>query len=67
MTAQQFNQQYPIGTAFKFFPIMGLPAFEETTTRSEAWALGHGAAVVKVEGRAGGVSIEHLELIEVPK
>jgi hypothetical protein len=34
----------------------------QTKTRSEAWALGHGAVVVKVEGRAGGVDITHLEV-----
>lgn len=63
MTAEQFNQKYPIGTAFKYYPIKGLPDFDETATRSEAWALGHGDVVVKVEGRTGGVLIEHLEAL----
>lgn len=46
----------------RVYPV--LPAdegeFEETVIRSEPWLLGHGAAVVKVEGRSGGVSIKHV-------
>jgi hypothetical protein len=34
---------------------------ERVKVRSEAWRLGHGAVVVKVTGRAGGVLIEHLQ------
>ena len=32
-----------------------------TKIRSEPWQLGHGEWVVKVEGKAGGVSISHLK------
>jgi hypothetical protein len=60
MTAEQFNAEHPIGTAFRFYPVAGLKEFETTKTRSEAWELGDGHPVVKVEGRAGGVSIHHL-------
>jgi hypothetical protein len=34
--------------------------------RSEAWALGHGAVVVKVTGHAGGVLVEHLQVLPPP-
>jgi hypothetical protein len=60
MTAEQFNAKYPVGTACQFHPIIDEPHFEATKTRSEAWTLGHGAAVVKVEGRTGCVLLEAL-------
>lgn len=60
MTPEEFDKKYPIGTKFKYYPISGSPEFDEVETRSIAWALGHGAVVVKVTGRAGGVSISHL-------
>lgn len=37
----------------------------ETVTRSVAWPLGHGAPVVKVDGYAGGISLEHIDPIGV--
>lgn len=61
MTAQEFNEIYPVGTAVTYFPIMGEEG-RETKTRSEAWELGHGAVVVLVEGQTGGVSIDHLAI-----
>jgi hypothetical protein len=60
MTAEQFNTKHPVGTACQFHPILDEPHFETTKTRSEAWTLGHGAAVVKVEGRTGCVLLEAL-------
>lgn len=62
MTANDFNVLYPVGTTVKYHPIIGGAEFIETKTRSEAWHLGHGEAVVKIEGRAGGVSLRALEL-----
>jgi hypothetical protein len=64
LTADEFNERFPIGTPVRFFPIIDEPAHEVTKTRSEAWTLGHGAVVVKVEGRTGGVILEALEIIE---
>lgn len=61
LSADKFNQKYPVGSSFKYFPIMGIPDSVEVVTRTEAWTLGHGAVVVSVSGRAGGVSIEHLK------
>jgi hypothetical protein len=61
MTAEQWNEKYPVGTKVFYHPIIDEPEGRETKTRSEAWTLGHGAAVVKIEGLAGGVLLEALE------
>lgn len=50
----------------RYYPV--LPPIEsappvESRTRSEAWELGHGAAVVLIEGRPGGVDLTHLEVM----
>lgn len=60
--AKRFAEQMPIGTRCRYYPVLpaGEDEFEETVIRSEPWLLGHGAAVVKVEGRAGGVLIKHV-------
>ncbi|MDF0377658.1 hypothetical protein [Methylophilus sp. YYY-1] len=63
ITADQFNAQVPVGTRVKFHPIIGRPDYIYTTTRSEAWDM-CGAVIVKVEGRAGGVDVEAIEMIE---
>lgn len=57
------DQTFPIGRRVRYFPIAGKPDFIESKVRSQAWALGHGAIVVAIEGRAGGVSIDHLEVV----
>ena len=71
LTAEQFNERYPVGT-----PVIAYPdvrpeyaaerGFEverlETCTRSVAWNLGHGEPVVMVDGYAGGISLEHIDL-----
>lgn len=64
MSAAQFNAENPIGTRVRYFPIKGVAESIDTKTRSEAWELGHGEPVVKIEGRAGGVCISHLEILE---
>lgn len=53
--------KFPVGSSVIYTPVMGWPEREQSTVRSLPWALGHGAIVVKIEGRAGGVSIDHLE------
>lgn len=60
--AEQFAAQAPIGTPCVYYPIKPFDRSEAVTTRirSEPWVLGHGAVVVAIEGRAGGVSIEHI-------
>lgn len=70
MKAEEFNAAYPVGTKVTYYPLRGEndelvkndpdhPPLS-TKTRTEAWTLGHGAVVVSVEGKSGGVSIEHL-------
>ncbi len=60
MSVDAFNDTHAVGTACRYYPIAGDPQHVKTKTRSEAWALGHGAVVVNVEGRTGGVDINHL-------
>ncbi|CNI33934.1 Uncharacterised protein [Yersinia frederiksenii] len=67
LSADKFNQKYPVGSSFKYFPIMGVPDSVEVVTRTEAWALGHGAVVVSVNGRAGGLHIEHMKPVVMNK
>ncbi len=66
MTVAEWNAKHPVGTRVLYWPISGpeyAHEFVDTVTRSEAWELGHGAAVVKIQGRAGGVLLEHLVLL----
>lgn len=69
LTAFEFNEKYPVGTPVTYYPVlpMGdgfLPLI--TQTRTPAWELGHGEPVVSVTGRAGGVSLRHVELRSGP-
>ncbi|OVZ93609.1 hypothetical protein CBW58_05910 [Yersinia frederiksenii] len=64
LSADKFNQKYPVGSRFNYFSVMGIPDSVEVVTRTEAWALGHGAVVVSVNGRAGGLSIEHMKPVK---
>ncbi len=63
MNAKQWNENYPIGTLVKYEPIKGEGYEPPVSTRSEAWELGHGQPIVKIEGRAGGVCLDHLIVI----
>jgi hypothetical protein len=63
MTAEEWNAEMPVGTPVRFYPVAGEMKSRDTVTRSEAWTLGHGEAVVKIEGQAGGVSLDHLEVL----
>jgi hypothetical protein len=66
LSCAEFNKMYPIGSKFRYHPIIGQPKYELVTTRSEAWELNSQHTIVKVNGRAGGVSIHHLEPVEYP-
>ncbi|HHL2709900.1 TPA: hypothetical protein ACQ39K_001399 [Yersinia enterocolitica] len=67
LSADTFNQKYPVGSRFHYFSVKGIPDSVEVVTRTEAWALGHGAVVVSVNGRAGGLHIEHMKPVAVNK
>lgn len=63
----RFNRDVPVGTRVRYFPVLpergtGCEPVV-TTTRSEAWRLGHGDGVVAITGKAGGVAISHIEVI----
>lgn len=67
MTAEEWNKKYPIGTKVRYYPIKGIPEYDnkyrDSVTRSEAWTLGHGTAIVKIVGTAGGVDLDHLKIL----
>lgn len=71
MTAPRFNYLHGVGTR-----VVAYPGFRpedcpssltctrlETVTRTPAWTLGHGAAVVSVEGYAGGIALTHIDVV----
>jgi hypothetical protein len=60
MSVDAFNDTYAVGTPCRYYPIAGDGEHLKTKIRSEAWTLGHGAVVVKIQGRRGGVDINHL-------
>lgn len=53
-----WNENWPIGTGVVLVDDLGERA--ETKTRSMAWPLGHGEAVVMVEGRSGGYMLDRI-------
>lgn len=61
--ANAWNEKYPPGTPVDLTDDHG--KVHRTKTRSEAWCLGHGAAVVSVEGRSGGYDLERIKPVEV--
>jgi hypothetical protein len=72
MTAEQWNALHPIGTPVIAYPgvrpeyaaSIGMTDYPRlvTRTRTPAWNLGHGTPVVSVDGYAGGISLEHIDL-----
>lgn len=64
ITAEQWNERHPIGTPVRAYPILDneQTAFD-TKTRSEAWNLGDGSPVAKIEGRTGGYLLEALKVL----
>ena len=53
-----WNAKYPIGTEVQV--TLDLGEILDTKTRSIAWCLGHGAAIIKVEGISGGYLLERV-------
>ncbi|MGW2495860.1 hypothetical protein ACWCV2_15345 [Streptomyces pseudogriseolus] len=60
-TARDFNDRHPVGTPVAAFPITRDEPPLLTTTRTPAWELGHGTAVVSVHGYAGGIALTHID------
>lgn len=59
-----FNQNNPIGSAVKFYPVIGGPAFRLRTTASQAWVLSGHTAVVQLDGESGCVALEACQIHE---
>lgn len=64
LTVEEARIAFPIGALVRFYPVEGEAGSEESRVCSEPWALGHGAVVVKIDGRAGGVLVTHLRRVE---
>lgn len=64
ITAKEWNSKYPVGTRVKMKD--GILEFD-TKTRSQAWTLGSGTAVVALVGHAGGWGLSFLTLIDDPE
>ena len=60
-TADEWNARYPVGTEVAAYPLSRNDAPLITTTRTPAWTLGHGAAVVSVHGFTGGICLTHID------
>ena len=62
MIATDFAKAAPVGTECLYFSVKPFDRTKalKTKIRSAPWVLGHGAVVVAVEGKAGGVSIGHI-------
>lgn len=60
MSIEAARSVFPVGAPVRYFPVADCPSFIRATIRSEPWLLGHGATVVKITGRAGGVLVNHL-------
>lgn len=63
-SVEEWNALFHVGTPVRFWPVRGRAAYEDTQTESEAWALGDGSVVVLVDGRSGGVAVEHCEPLD---
>lgn len=59
---EEFNRLYPIGTGVIYHPVIDEQEGLHTKTRSAAWNLSNGEAMVLVEGMSGGVSLTALSL-----
>lgn len=71
MNAEQWNGAHLVGVPVLYRPVKGRAEATYTKTRSAAWGLPSGEAVVNVLGITGGVALDHLtvwdEVAEVDK
>lgn len=61
--AAAFNKRHRAGTPVLFWPGIRPAVPQESITRGDAWALPSGDAVVRVQGRPGGMALTHIEVI----
>ena len=62
MKADEFNEWYQVGQPVFHIDDFGVET--QTETRTPAWELGNGAAVVSVKGRTGGQCLSRIKIIE---
>ncbi|MDR2982330.1 MAG: hypothetical protein LBV12_08810 [Puniceicoccales bacterium] len=64
--AKKWNESNPVGTLVIYRPRHPLcdVGMVQTRTRSEAWALGCGIAVVSVEDISGGVDLDRCMVVK---
>lgn len=62
-TTEPKYEDLPVGTAVLAFPGSRNGRALCTTTRSEPWTLPSGERVVMVEGYAGGIALNHIEVL----
>ncbi|AWD21593.1 hypothetical protein [Fuscovulum blasticum] len=62
-TLKAAERDFPIGRRVRYFPVLGRSDSFETTIRSKPWAVGDGSIVIALDGRTGGHSILHLEVV----
>ncbi len=60
LTVNAFNAVVPVGTAVRYYSVIGQPENVSTRTRTEAWRLPSGEPVVMVEGLSGAVALRAL-------
>lgn len=58
----EFNAKYPVGTTVWYYLKLPFGPVYETAIRHAAWALDCNEIVCKVRGKAGGISIRHIQL-----
>ena len=61
MDANEFNHLHPIGTPVRFWPGLHTGPGRMAATRSEAWTLPSGHAVVAVTDYPGGIALTHIQ------
>jgi hypothetical protein len=59
MQALEFSEKYPVGTPVIYTDDFGKEI--PTKITSEAWEIGGGSVIVKIEGKAGGYDIDRIK------
>lgn len=63
MAVMEFNRRHEIGTPVRFWPGARVGEGRRSRTRSAAWELESGDAVVLVEDYSGGIALTHVQVI----
>ncbi len=62
MTAEEFNETFPVGTLMNYHSPVDGPVTLKSETRTPAWTLSSGYVLVSLKGKAGGVVLYSLSL-----